>query len=387
MNRYVNARTAGVLLLVLLLLLLTGCARSPVLLESTKASLTPQTELTEVPFFAQTEYQCGPATLAMVLNHEGVEASLDELIPQVFLPGRDGSVQPEMLATVRRYERLAIPIRGTMDALLTHLEAGNPVVVMQNLALPAFPMWHYAVAIGFDLPNETLVLRSGEIERHTLSFSRFDATWARTERWGFVVSEPGTLPEGVTARNALEAISAFEEQHGPDTTLSSWQAFSERFPQNPTGQFALGNALYADGQPEAALAAFETATSLDPEMGAAWLNLAIIQFQQARLADAGDGAHDCPRGAATLAKIPKPRSRNRSRRVGRRQKRKGGEVSQNRRSRGERKMSARKTSARKCEVFAGLLVCSEEVRRKKEKKKKIPGDVAMPAQPVFRRER
>jgi len=286
MNRYVNARTAGVLLLSLLLLLLTGCARSPVLLESTKASLTAQTELTDVPFYAQTEYQCGPATLAMVLNHEGVDVGLDELIPQVFLPGRDGSVQPEMLATVRRYERLAIPIRSTMDALLTHLEAGEPVVVMQNLALPAFPMWHYAVAIGFDLPNETLVLRSGEIERHTLSFSRFDATWARTERWGFVVSEPGTLPEGVTARNALEAISAFEEQHGSEKTLSSWQAFSERFPQNPTGQFALGNALYADGQPEAALAAFETATSLDPEMGAAWLNLAIIQFQQARLADA-----------------------------------------------------------------------------------------------------
>ena len=286
MNRYVNARTAGVLLLSLLLLLLTGCARSPVLLESTKASLTPQTELTDVPFYAQTEYQCGPATLAMVLNHEGVDVGLDELIPQVFLPGRDGSVQPEMLATVRRYERLAIPIRSTMDALLTHLEAGDPVVVMQNLALPAFPMWHYAVAIGFDLPNETLVLRSGEIERHTLSFSRFDATWARTERWGFVVSQPGTLPEGVTARNALEAISAFEEQHGSEKTLSSWQAFSERFPQNPTGQFALGNALYADGQPEAALAAFQTATSLDPEMGAAWLNLAIIQFQQARLADA-----------------------------------------------------------------------------------------------------
>nr|WP_287147755.1 PA2778 family cysteine peptidase [Halomonas sp.] len=286
MNRYVNARTAGVLLLSLLLLLLTGCARSPVLLESTKASLTPQTELTDVPFYAQTEYQCGPATLAMVLNHEGVDVGLDELIPQVFLPGRDGSVQPEMLATVRRYERLAIPIRSTMDALLTHLEAGDPVVVMQNLALPAFPMWHYAVAIGFDLPNETLVLRSGEIERHTLSFSRFDATWARTERWGFVVSQPGTLPEGVTARNALEAISAFEEQHGSEKTLSSWQAFSERFPQNPTGQFALGNALYADGQPEAALAAFQTATSLDPEMGAAWLNLAILQFQQARLADA-----------------------------------------------------------------------------------------------------
>ena len=286
MDRTVNARSAGVLAFSLLILLLTGCARSPVLLESTKASLTPQTELTDVPFYAQTEYQCGPATLAMVLNHEGVDVGLDELIPQVFLPGRDGSVQPEMLATVRRYERLAIPIRGTMDALLTHLEAGDPVVVMQNLALPAFPMWHYAVAIGFDLPNETLVLRSGEIERHTLSFSRFDATWARSERWGFVVSEPGSLPEGVTARNALKAISAYEEQHGTEKALSSWQAFVERFPQNPMGQFALGNVLYADQQASASLSAFKSATELDPTMGAAWLNLAILQYQQARIDDA-----------------------------------------------------------------------------------------------------
>ena len=304
MNRYVNARTAGVLLLSLLLLLLTGCARNPVLLESTKASLTPQTELTEVPFFAQTEYQCGPATLAMVLHHAGIETSVDELIPQVFLPGRDGSVQPEMLATVRRYERLAIPIRGTMDALLTHLEAGDPVVVMQNLALPAFPMWHYAVAIGFDLPNETLILRSGEIERHTLSFSRFDATWARSERWGFVVSEPGSLPEAVTARNALEAISAFEEQHGPAKALSSWQAFSERFPANPLGQFALGNALYAAQQPQAALDAFEAATQLDPAMGAAWLNLAILQLQQENSA----AARESLRQAASLEGEWQPRA-------------------------------------------------------------------------------
>ncbi|WFE71669.1 PA2778 family cysteine peptidase [Halomonas sp. M1] len=272
-----NARFAGVLLFALLL---TACARSPVLLESTKANLTPQSELIQVPFYAQTEYQCGPATLAMVLNHQGVDASLEQLIPQVFLPGREGSVQPEMLATVRRYEQLAFPIRGTMDALLGHLEAGDPVVVMQNLALPAFPMWHYAVAIGYDLPNETLILRSGEIERHTMSFSRFDATWARTERWGFVVSEPGKLPEGVTARNALEAISAFEEQHGSLASLSSWQAFAERYPTNPLGQFALGNVLYAAEQSDAALRAFESATQLDPAMGAAWLNVALVRLQQ-----------------------------------------------------------------------------------------------------------
>lgn len=271
-----NARLAGVFIL---LLLISGCARNPVLLQSTYSDLPTDVELQEVPFYAQTEFQCGPATLAMVLNHQGIEASVDQLIPQVFQPGREGSVQPEMLATVRRYEQLAFPIRGTMDTLLGHLAAGDPVVVMQNLSLPIYPMWHYAVAIGYDLPNETLILRSGEIERHTMSFSRFDATWARTDRWGFVVAEPGTLPQGITARNALEAISAYEENHGTDATLSSWQAFVERFPGNALGRFALGNALYANQQPDEAREAFQLATEIDPTMGAAWLNLGLILLQ------------------------------------------------------------------------------------------------------------
>ena len=288
-----NARFAGVFIM---LLLLSGCARNPILLQSTYQALPPHTEITSVPFYAQTEFQCGPATLAMVLNHQGVNTDVEELIPQVFLPGRDGSVQPEMLATVRRHEQLAFPIRGTMDALLNHLAAGDPVVVMQNLSLPIYPMWHYAVAIGYDLPSETLILRSGEIERHTMSFSRFDATWARTERWGFVVAEPGTLPTGITARNALEALSAYEEAHGPRATLSSWQAFVKRHPTNAMGQFALGNALYADQQPGNARKAFERATELDESMGAAWLNLGLLLLQS----DAPEDAREALTHAASL---------------------------------------------------------------------------------------
>ena len=272
-----NARIAGVFIM---LLMLSACARNPVLLQSSYSELPPQVEIESVPFHAQTEFQCGPATLAMVLNHQEVDAKVDQLIPQVFLPERDGSVQPEMLATVRRYGQLAYPIRGTMDALLGHLAAGDPVVVMQKLSLPIYPMWHYAVAIGYVLSSEELILRSGEIERHTLSFSRFDATWARTDRWGFVVAEPGTLPTGITARNALEAISAYEETNGPQAALSSWQAFVERHPVNAMGQFALGNALYADQQPDGARNAFKRATELEPSMGAAWLNLGLLLLQQ-----------------------------------------------------------------------------------------------------------
>ncbi|SDN88073.1 PA2778 family cysteine peptidase [Vreelandella arcis] len=275
--RFQNARLAGVLLL---LCLLSACASTPSLRDTTEQQLPRQSELADVPFYAQTEYQCGPAALAMVLTHQGVDTDVETLIPQVFIPGREGSVQPEMLATVRRHERLALPIRGTFDDLLKHLAAGDPVVVMQNLSLPAFPMWHYAVAIGYNLDDDSITLRSGEIERHTIAFSRFDATWARTDRWGFVVAKPGTLPEGITAHNALTGISAYEELHGPKATLSSWQAMVERYPGHALAQFALGNAYYADEQPDKALSAFQSATRNDPEMGAAWLNIGLLQLQQ-----------------------------------------------------------------------------------------------------------
>ncbi|QNI04782.1 PA2778 family cysteine peptidase [Halomonas sp. SH5A2] len=272
-----NARLAGVFVL---MLLLTACASAPQLRDGTEQRLPRQSELSDVPFYAQTEYQCGPAALAMVLNHQGVDTDVETLIPQVFIPDREGSVQPEMLATVRRHERLAFPIRGSFDDLLGHLAAGDPVVVIQNLSLAAFPMWHYAVAIGYDLDSDTLTLRSGEIERHTMSFSRFDATWGRTDRWGFVVAKPGTLPEGITARNAINAISAYEEAHGPQATLSSWHAMVERYPGNAVGQFGLGNAYYANQQSDKALSAFQAATQHDPQMGAAWLNIGLLQLQR-----------------------------------------------------------------------------------------------------------
>lgn len=277
-----NARYAGVLLCFIASILLSGCASRPALLESTYQTLPSHVELNDVPFHPQVKYQCGPATLAMVLNHQGVDANVERLIPQVFIPGRDGSVQPEMLATARRYERIAFPIRGTLDSLLTHLASGDPVVVMQNLSLPAWPMWHYAVAIGYDLPNETLILRSGEIERHTLSFRRFDATWARTERWGFIMAPPGEVPVGISPQRAVDAISAYEALHGANAALPSWKALTQRQPDNAMGFFALSNAYYALNQVDDAREALIQATNTNPELGVAWLNLGLLHQAQGK---------------------------------------------------------------------------------------------------------
>lgn len=278
-----NARSAGVLALMLLMLTLAGCATTPRLAESTHQRLPRQALIEDVPFHAQRDYQCGPASLAMALNAGGVDVEVDTLIPQVFLPGREGSVQPEMLATVRRHGRIPFVIDNRLDALLTEIDAGHPVVVMQNLALPAWPMWHYAVAIGYDLDDNELILHSGEEPERIESFRRFDATWARSDRWAFVALPPGALPEGIAEDRAVEAISAYERVQGAAATLPAWEALVERFPRAAMGHFALGNARHASGDAQGAIQAFEGAVSVQPELAVAWLNLGLVLRHQGDL--------------------------------------------------------------------------------------------------------
>lgn len=292
-----NARLAGVLLLGLALsLLLGGCASTPRLSENAAQALPSQVLLTEVPFHAQRDYQCGPASLAMVLNYQDVDVSVDALIPQVFLPGREGSVQPEMLATVRRHGHIPFVIDNRFEALLTELDDGQPVVVLQNLALPAWPLWHYAVAIGYDRDANQLILHSGEEAKRRESFRRFDATWARSDRWAFVALPPGKLPASVDAEGAIAATADFEHAQGADAARPGWEAIAERFPEAPMAHFALGNARHATGDPDGAIRAFRRAVEKNEGLAVGWLNLGLALRQQG----AKDAAQEALQHAAAL---------------------------------------------------------------------------------------
>ncbi|APE31969.1 hypothetical protein BOX17_14005 [Halomonas aestuarii] len=271
-----NARLAGVLALVLLMLVMAGCASTPRLAETTRSALPSRVLLEDIPFHGQRDYQCGPASLAMVLEATGVPVSVDTLIPQVFIPGREGSVQPEMLATVRRHGRIPFRIEGSLDALLTEIDADHPVVVMQNLSLPAWPVWHYAVAIGFDLEAKEMIVHSGMEPARIESFMRFDATWARSDRWAFVALPPGELPAGGSAGRDLDAIAEFERVQGAEAALPAWEALVARHPDHAMGHFALGNARHATGDRQGALVAFQDAVTQGPDLAAAWFNLGLL---------------------------------------------------------------------------------------------------------------
>lgn len=286
---------AGVLVwMVLVVAVLAGCAapQSQSLRAALPAGLPPTVELKDVPFFPQELHQCGPAALATAFNHAGRKVTADALTNEVYLPAREGSLQPEMLAAARRHGLLAYPLAARLEDLLREVAAHRPVIVLQNLSLPILPRWHYAVVVGYDLPNRELVLRSGTVKRLVMSMDTFEHTWARSGYWSFVANPPAQLPVTATESASVQAAIALERADAA-AALQAYEAILARWPQNYVATMGRGNAAYRLGRWPVAVDAFRRATVLSPREGDAWNNLAEA------LAAGGDAAG--ARGAAQRA--------------------------------------------------------------------------------------
>ncbi len=234
---------------------------------------SPGIELEKVVFFGQRDFQCGPAALAMVLHHSGEKVQPDDLTPLLFLPGRRGSLQLEMIAAARRAGRIPYLIRPEAAAIAAELAAGRPVLVLQNLGVTWLPVYHYAVVVGL-LPGDQVVLRSGEQRRLVMDGSRFQATWRRADNWGMVLLRPGELPAGTDLETYFLALAAFETTGQPEIARRGYEAALERWPQQPLALFGLGNCLLAAGEEEQAVMVYRRLLAIDPEHAAAVNNLA-----------------------------------------------------------------------------------------------------------------
>ena len=165
-------------LLLAVALLAAGCATSGDQVRLPHGAPS-RIELDSVPFFPQSRYQCGPAALATVLVASGRPATPAELVDEVYLPARRGSLQLELQAATRQRGRIAYQIKPTLESLVAELTAGRPVLVLLNLGLGRWPIWHYAVVVGFDAERERFILRSGTTRRKEMRASRFAGAWRR----------------------------------------------------------------------------------------------------------------------------------------------------------------------------------------------------------------
>lgn len=276
-------------LLLCWLFLFTGCASNRAYQTDWHAAQEVDESiaiLTATPFYPQKKYQCGPAALAALIGAAGVDITPAALESQLFIAGRQGSLQLEMIAATRRQGLLPYVHSGGFNGLLDQLATGSAALVLQNLGLPQWPRWHYAVVIGYSADEERVYLRSGTTPLLAMPLREFMRTWHDGNQWFMTVHEPGEIPTGAAADVYLDAVSGLEQAGQADAALRAYLAATQFWSENWLMWMGLGNRHYLQSEFDQAEDAFRRALELAPTQAAPLHNLAWSLIKQDRFEQA-----------------------------------------------------------------------------------------------------
>jgi tetratricopeptide (TPR) repeat protein len=304
--------TRGALVLAALASLLAGCATSPPLADGLPAAAPRSIELDATPFFPQEDYQCGPAALATLLVASGVDVTPGTLAPEVFVPERRGSLTLELIGAARRHGRIPYVLESTADEMVAELQAGRPVLLLQNLGATQLPIWHYAVLIGYDVDSNVAILRSGRDERVEMRWQRFAGTWHRGGRFAMTTLRPAEIPAEAQPARFIEAAAGLESAGQREAAATAYDAAIARWPDEAHAWLGRGNVALADGDRAAAADAYTRAVMLAPGDAAARNNLAELLLESGCLDESRrqvERASALAEGTALAATVADSRSR------------------------------------------------------------------------------
>lgn len=285
-NRSGLVQRTGTILYLIFVTCFFGCAGvSPNWKPESQGQLPAQHQIMAVPFYPQIKYQCGPAALASTLQWSGVQISPEVLIPEVLTPSRKGTLQPAMISAARRHGRLAYIISSPPE-LLKEVASGHPVIVLQNLGFSWFPVWHYALVVGYDLQSGYVVLHTGREAGKTVSLRVFDNTWKRSRYWGMMTLAPTQVPATAEERVYIEAVLGLEKTQQWSAAIEGYRTAIEHWPASLAAHIGLGNSYYARDDFQQAEGVLREASHIFPSEGIVFNNLAQVLWEQGKTTEA-----------------------------------------------------------------------------------------------------
>jgi len=268
-------------LIFIVLFISSGCSLGPTDNLLLPVDSSEEIFLEGVPFFKQETYQCGPSSLAMVLAWDGLNTTPDDLTDAVYTAKLHGSLQPSLISAARQYGRVAYPIKGVKE-LFKELNAGHPVIILQNLGIKWYPKWHYSVVIGYENSGRKIILHTGTKEAERISKRLFQKTWSRSDYWGLLVLSADELPATATEEKYLNAIAGLERAGQFEEAARGYKTATDHWPKSLSAWMGLGNSFYAQGNLSSAASAFGQATKLYPKNGVPLNNLAQVLWEQGK---------------------------------------------------------------------------------------------------------
>jgi predicted double-glycine peptidase len=152
----------------------------------------PQTHdmhlISDVPFFPQEDYQCGPASLASVLTYWGIHNTPDEIGRQIFSTSARGTLTIDMMFYAQERGLFAEQFKGSMGAVRNSVDSGHPLIVLVDYGISLFQMNHFMVVTGYS--NRGVIVHSGRFQNKFLPEKDFLAAWKKTDYWSLLIKKP-----------------------------------------------------------------------------------------------------------------------------------------------------------------------------------------------------
>lgn len=135
----------------------------------------------KVPFFPQEKYQCGPASLAGVLNFWGEIISPEDIAQEIYSPAVKGTLNLDLLFYAQKRGLQAQQYRGSLADLKRNISAGIPLILQVDYGFLIYEQNHFMVVIGYN--NQGIIVNSGRERAKFIPISSFLKTWAKANYW------------------------------------------------------------------------------------------------------------------------------------------------------------------------------------------------------------
>ncbi|MDI7261638.1 MAG: C39 family peptidase [Thermodesulfobacteriota bacterium] len=160
---------------------LFSCALTPHLNESKSLRL-----IENVPFFPQKAYQCGPASLAGVMNYWGVHATREDIAAEIYSRSAKGTLNLDMILYARGKGLRATHYKGFFEDIKSKIDLGYPVIVLVDLGFWVYQQNHFMVVVGYD--ENGIIANSGRERLKPISLKNFIKSWKKTNFWTLLVT-------------------------------------------------------------------------------------------------------------------------------------------------------------------------------------------------------
>jgi len=164
---------------------LTSCAAFPARIPAGERIIE------RVPYFEQEDFQCGPASLATVINYWYIKnnsnerLSIDAIITEVFSTRVKGVLSLDLELYARKLGFNSLQYSGAIEEIKRNIDENAPVIILVDYGVSFFQQNHFMVAKGYTWDG--IIFNSGRRENHLILNESLIKIWKKTGFWILVI--------------------------------------------------------------------------------------------------------------------------------------------------------------------------------------------------------